>query len=197
MELDIYDFDKTIVPFDSGSLFCLYCMVRYPWIIICLPVIFAAGILMLLKIISFTAFKKTCFMFVPLIPLKKAVKGFWNRHEKQAHSWFLKRERECVVISASPDFLLEEIAERLGFDHLICTKHNRKTGAIIGENCRDGEKVKRFRQQFQNARVADVYSDSLKHDKPIFSLASGQCYHIVKGTPRPFDFKNVYGESSI
>lgn len=194
MEFDIYDFDKTIVPFDSGSLFCLYCMLHYPWIIICLPAIFAAGILMLLKIISFTAFKKTCFMFVPLIPLNKAVKGFWNKHEGQVHSWFFKRERECIVISASPDFLLEEIAERLGFDHLICTRHNRKTGIIIGENCRDDEKVKRFRQQFENAKVIDVYSDSLRHDKPIFSLATGKCYHIIKGTPCPFDFKNVYGE---
>lgn len=194
MEIDIYDFDKTIVPFDSGSLFCLYCLLHYPWIIICLPVILIAGILMVLHIISFTAFKKTCFMFVPLVPLEKAVKRFWNKYEKQVHKWFYNKKRPCVVISASPDFLLNEIAERLNFDYLICTRHNKKNGIIIGENCRDEEKVRRFYEEFKAARVIDVYSDSLKHDKPIFSLAGGQCYHIVNGEICPFNFKDVYGE---
>lgn len=194
MELDIYDFDKTIVPFDSGSLFCLYCAVHYPWIIICLPIILIAGILMLCRAISFTSFKKTCFMFVPLIPLKKAVKGFWDKHEKETHKWFYKRKRQCVVISASPDFLLEEIAKRLDFDYLLCTRHSRKTGAIIGENCRDEEKVRRLYEKFNkdDVKVIDVYSDSLKHDKPIFSLAKGQCYNVVKGELKPFNFNEVY-----
>ncbi len=170
MEMDIYDFDKTIVPFDSGSLFTLYCLLHYPWIIIYLPVIAAAA------------------------PLERAVKGFWNRHEKEVHKWFLKDKRSYVVISASPDFLLKEIAERLGFDHLICTRHSRRSGMIIGENCRDSEKVRRFAEEFPNTRVMDVYSDSIHHDKHIFSLAEGQCYHIVKGVPIPFDYCEMYQE---
>ena len=194
MEIDIYDFDNTIVPFDSGSLFALYCLIHYPWVIICLPVIMIFALLAVLRIINFTAFKKICFMFVPLVPLKKAVNGFWNRHEKQVNKWFYKRKRECVVISASPDFLLEEISKRLSFNFLICTRHNRKTGAIIGENCRGNEKVRLFNEKFPNAKVIDVYSDSLKHDRPIFSLATGQCYHVVKGELEPFDFGEKYAE---
>lgn len=193
METDIYDFDKTIVPFDSGSLFVGYCLLHYPWIIICLPVILAAAILKLFHLISFTQFKKTCFMFVPLVPVKKAARGFWNRHEKEVHKWFYERKRHCVVISASPDFLLEDIAERLGFDALICTRHSSKTGMIIGENCRDAEKVRRFKEEFPNFKVIDVYSDSLRHDKPIFSLAGGQCYQVVKSELVPFEFKDIYG----
>ena len=194
MEIDIYDFDKTLFPFDSGSLFAFYCLLHYPWTIVCLPIIAVGFLLMRLGLISFTNFKKTCFMFVPLIPLNKAVNGFWNRHEKQVHNWFCERKRECVVISASPDFLLEEIARRLPIDNLICTRHSRKSGIIIGENCRDEEKVRRFREIFPDARVIDVYSDSIKHDKPIFSLAEGQCYQVVKGELVPFDFKEKYGE---
>lgn len=194
MEIDVYDFDKTIVPFDSGTLFCLYCFLHYPWIIICLPVIIIAGILMMLHIISFTNFKKTCFMFVPLIPLSKAVKSFWDKYEKRVHPWFYKRNRKCVIISASPDFLLEEIGKRLNFDYLICTRHNKKTGAIIGKNCRGEEKVRRFCRYFEpTVKVIDVYSDSLKHDRAIFSMASGQCFHIINGEQHPFDYKEVYG----
>lgn len=197
MDIDIYDFDKTIVPFDSGSLFCGYCLLHYPYLILLLPiavpVLLIALLLMLTKIISFTDFKKLCFMFVPFIPLKKAVKGFWDKHEHQVHKWFFNRKRYSVVISASPDFLLEEISSRLDFDKLICTRHSKKTGAIIGENCRDEEKVKRLYQEFDKNKinVIDVYSDSIKHDKPIFSLGNN-CYHIVNGEKVPFKFDDVY-----
>lgn len=191
-EVDIYDFDKTIVPFDSGSLFCLFCLIHYPWIIIFLPIILVAGILLLIRIINLTTFKKFCFIFVPLIPLQEAVIKFWDKHEKDVHKWFLNRKRKCVVISASPDFLLNEIAQRLHFDYLICTRHNKKNGCIIGENCFFEEKVRRFREEFGNTKVIDVYSDSLKHDQPIFSLASGQCFHVVKSELVPFEYSKVY-----
>ncbi len=196
MEIDIYDFDKTIVPFDSGSLFIGYCFIHYPWIAVYFPVLIIAALLMILHIISFTKFKKICFMFVALIPLDKAVKGFWDRHEKQVHKWFFDRKRYSVVISASPDFLISEIQKRLGFDKLICTRHNRKTGVIIGENCRDEEKVKRLFSEFNrnDIKVIDVYSDSFTHDRAIFSLAQNKCYHIVKGKRIEFDFNEVYGK---
>ncbi len=197
MQIDIYDFDKTIVPFDSGSRFCIYCLLHYPYLILLLPffapVLLAALLFIKLNIISFTDFKKICFMFVPLIPLDNAVNGFWNRYEKQVHKWFYDRKRYSVVISASPDFLLEEIQKRLGFETLISTRHNRKTGIIMGENCRGVEKVRRLYEVFSkdDIEVIDVYSDSLKHDKPIFSLGKN-CYNIVNGEKFPFIFDEVY-----
>lgn len=193
-QIDIYDFDKTIVPFDSGSLFWGYSMLHYPWIILFLPFQAVLALLMIIRVIDFTIFKKYFFCFVMFIPLKKAVKGFWDRHENQVHKWFLDRKRYCVVISASPDFLLDEIQKRLGFDELICTRHNAKTGAIIGKNCRDEEKVNRLFELYNkdDIEIIDVYSDSIKHDKPIFSLGKN-CYHIVKGKKVPFEFKNIYG----
>ncbi|MBQ9517094.1 MAG: haloacid dehalogenase-like hydrolase [Eubacterium sp.] len=198
MEIDIYDFDKTIVPFDSGTLFVGYCLLHYPWCILWMPVVVAGLVLMLARVITFTQFKRICFMFVPMIPKEKAVKGFWNRHEKQVHGWFkADRKRYSVVISASPDFLLEEIDRRLGFDKLICTRHNPITGAIIGENCRGAEKVRRLYEEFDRdeIKVVDVYSDSLKHDKYIFALAGGKCYHISDGKKHEFNFKDKYRDS--
>lgn len=194
MEIDIYDFDKTLVPFDSGSLFIGYCVLHYPWIIIMIPAILIALLLTAFKIISFTSFKKMCFLFTPMIPLEKAVNGFWNRHEKQLFPWFFERERTAVVISASPDFLLDEIARRAGFDYLICTRHSEKTGAIVGENCRGEEKVRRLYEKFNkdDIKVIDVYSDSYRHDRPIFSLATRNCYHIEGGKRVKFSFSEKY-----
>ena len=194
MKIDIYDFDKTIVPFDSGSLFIIYCALHYPWIILYLPVMLVAFLLVLVKIISFTKFKKTCFMFLPFIPKERAVKGFWDKYEKQVHTWFKDKPRHAVVISASPDFLLKEIGGRLGFDTLICTRHDARTGAIIGENCRGAEKVRRLYEIFDkdSIEIIDVYSDSLKHDKHIFALATNKCYHIVNSKKIAFNYNEKF-----
>lgn len=194
MELDIYDFDKTIVPFESGSRFFIYCLCRYPWLIIHLPLVALSAILLALGAIKMEAFKRLFFGFVKLIPLKRAVSGFWDKNEHLVNSWFRERTRRCVVISASPDFLLGDIAKRLGFDYLICTRYDEKSLKVIGKNCRDGEKVSRLKSELPNVHIVDVYSDSIKHDKAIFSLAAGSCYNIVNGECILFDYNEKYGE---
>lgn len=191
MELDIYDFDHTLFPMDSGSRYYLYCLIHCPWIIIFLPYQIIFCILLITRIINMTAFKRHFFCFMLLVPTQKTVKRFWDKHEKEVFPWFKERKRYTVVISASPDFLLDEISKRLKFDCLICSVHNEKTGKIIGENCRGEEKIHRFHELFPDAKVIDVYSDSLKHDKGIFSLGEN-CFHIVKGEKKPFRFNEVY-----
>lgn len=195
MKIDIYDFDKTIVPFDSGTLFTLYCLVHYPWCIIMLPMMCFGAILLGLGIISFTAFKRFCFLYTKLLPLEKAVCKFWDKYDNKVFGWFKERERYTVVISASPDFLLGEIQKRLGIEKLISTRYDEKR-RIIGENCRDEEKVRRLYEEFDKdeIEVIDVYSDSLSHDKYIFALATGSCYNIVKGERIKFNYSEKYGD---
>ncbi len=194
MEIDIYDFDKTVVPFDSGTLFTVYCMAHYPWCLFWLPVMGCGLLLMLCKVITFTQFKRICFMYWRFVPKQRAVRGFWDKYEDRVHDWFKCRRRTSVIISASPDFLLEEIHQRLGFDKLICTRHNARTGAIIGENCRGAEKVRRLWEAYDKSSVTvvDVYSDSFRHDRPIFALATGQCYHIENGERVAFNYSEQY-----
>ena len=194
MKIDIYDFDKTIIPFDSGAKFIAFCMTRYPWCIIALPRMAIGFLLCKMHIIPFEKMKSNLFHFQYLVP-KNAVKRFWDKYEKSAHSWFNERKRYSVVISASPDFLLNEISERLKFDKLICTKFTPK-GKMISPNCRDEEKVRRLFDELDknDIEIIDVYSDSYSHDKPIFSLATGQCYHIENGERVPFNFNKIYGE---
>ena len=155
------------------------------------------GLLFGLHLISLAQFKKHIFLFVRFVPLKKAVNAFWDKHEKDVFPWFLpeKRVRYTVVISASPDFLLAEIANRLKVDTLLCTRHNAKTGTLLYENCRGEEKVRRFYEAFPDgANVQCVYSDSYRHDRPIFSLGK-QCFHIEQdGARTEFLYSEQYGE---
>ncbi|MCR5040865.1 MAG: haloacid dehalogenase-like hydrolase [Clostridia bacterium] len=196
MEADIYDFDHTLVPFDSGSLFVGYCLLHYPWVAFSLPVIAVGGLLKLTKRITFTQFKRICYSFLWMIPVERAVSGFWDKHEHEVFKWFKYRPRYSIVISASPDFLLEDICKRIGVDCLICTRHSKKTGRIIGKNCRRQEKVDRLYKEFDRdkIKIVDVYSDSLRSDRPIFSLATGKCYNIVSGRKLAFDYKELYNE---
>ena len=196
MEIDIYDFDKTVVPFDSGSTFALFCFLHYPYLVFLFPFYLIDALLFALHIIKLDAFKKHIFCFIRFINLDKAVSAFWNKHEKDVFEWFKKdnRARTSVVISASPDFLLEEIQKRLGFEYLLCTRHDRKNGTLLLKNCRNDEKVRRFNEAFgnQKVKVICVYSDNIKNDRPIFSLGE-KCFHILKdGTRDEFLYSKMY-----
>ena len=147
-EIDVYDFDKTLVPFDSGTKFAFFCALRYPWVALFMPLVGSGALLGICGLLSWKSFKKICFSFMPFIPRDKAVKAFWDKYEGLVFPWFKERQREAVIISASPDFLLCEIQKRLGLEGLICTRHNKKTGKILGENCRSEEKVRRFYEEY-------------------------------------------------
>lgn len=187
-EVDIYDFDKTIFPHDSSSLFVIECFFKYPKTLKHLHKICYFEIKYILHKITLQELKRHVFSFIREIPLETAVKQFWNRHESKINKWYFKSyNRPKIIISASPEFLLTEISERLKFDMLICTRHNRETGEIIGKNCHDIEKVRRFRELYPNAKVINVYSDSLKSDRPIFELGKNR-FLIVKRKPVKLEF---------
>ena len=183
VEVDMYDFDKTAIPFDSQLRYWGYCMLHNPWIILMLPFQFIWGVMMGLKIISVKTCKKVAFWFAIFINNKRNVEKFWDKYEKQIYDWFRpenRNGRKTVLISASPDFLIEEIARRMGVDYCIATTCNKKTYTMIGEICRREEKVVRLKKQLPNIIVKDVYSDSIKSDKYIFNLGE-RCFLATKG----------------
>ena len=57
---------------------------------------------------------------------------------------------KTILLSASPDFYLEEIKEALGFSELICTQTSLKGNEILitGENCFGQNKVARLLEQY-------------------------------------------------
>lgn len=197
-EVDLYDFDKTIVPFDTGTRFTLYCLLHYPWIIITMPVILGAGLLYLLGIIELQKFKNICFCYVAMIPFYHALFGFWKKHQKDIYDWVYERkfDRPFVIVTASPDFLIGEISVRLGAIAMISTHHKISNGRILSPNCKGKEKVRRYLDRIGDLPidVINVYSDSFKSDQPIFSLATGKCYHIENGKPVSFNYSEKYGD---
>ena len=119
---------------------------------------------------------------------EKNVKKYWDKYEKYVYDWFKpeNRKRTTVIISASPDFLIEEIARRMNVDYVICTTHDRKHGIMRSEVCRHAEKVRRFREVLPDAEVMDVYSDSIKSDRYIFALGKRD-FLVTKGKIEEFN----------
>lgn len=179
-KFDLYDFDKTVYPVDSETVFLFYCILHRPYLIILAP-------WLLLNLILFfmgfgDQFKGRCFSFLRFVDGEKMAKEFWKKQKKNIYPIFEpeNRERPVVVCSASPEFFLKPICDEYCVDILIATRMNPKTGRIDGYNCKDKQKPLRLAKTLPNAEFINVYSDSLKNDIHIFELGQ-KCFHAKKG----------------
>ena len=190
--VDIYDFDKTAIPYDSALHYWFWSMAHCPWTLILLPFQLFWGFLMVTKILPVPIFKKIAFNFVSLINTEKTVKKYWDKHQKDIYDFFKPENRDpsrkTVLISASPDFLIEEIARRMKIDYCIASPHSKKNGHLQGQVCRKAEKVRRLNEILQNVEIENVYSDSLDHDRYIFAFGK-HCYLANKGELKEIDFE--------
>lgn len=189
MKINLYDFDKTIYDGDSSTDFFFYSMMKYPKIIIILPKILVAGIGCVLHIISKTKMKETIFSFVKYIPnIDKHIDDFWNTHSMYLKDFYMKKKHDKdIIISASPEFLLNPLKDELGVLNLIASRVDKKTGKFKGDNCHGEEKVKRLNMLYKDYEVIESYSDN-KCDAPILRLAKKQ--YLVKGEQLiPANFK--------
>lgn len=178
--LKIYDFDKTIYDGDASIDFYFYCLRSRPRIIKRLPHQLWHGLLYALRAESKTAFKGHFFIFLrDLDDLEGRVQNFWNGHKKKLKSWYLAQKRsDDLIISASPEFLLLPLMNKLKISHLIATKMETTTGSIDGQNCYGKEKAIRLGHMFPGVVVQEVYTDSLS-DLPLLRLAAKP--YIVRG----------------
>ena len=173
MAMNVYDFDKTISAKDSTACFVRYCALRYPRVLLTLPGTGVAAVGMALRIISKTQFKEYMYRFLRHVPdVDVAVKAFWDGGSCPIHNWYREAHRDDdIVISASPEFLLKPICERLGIRRLIASRVDPQTGKYTGLNCDCAEKARRFRQELPDVVPDKFYSDSVK-DAPMAEISA-------------------------
>jgi phosphatidylglycerophosphatase C len=93
-----------------------------------------------------------------------------------------------LIVTASPEILVEPFARSLGADGLIGTLlkidgKGRLTGALDGENCRGAEKVRRISAQFgTDIALAAAYGDT-SGDREMLQMATVRGYRVFKGKP--------------
>ena len=181
--MNIFDFDGTIHRGDSSVAFYLFCLRKRPYIALLLPVQAAAAILYGLKLIDVTAMKQVFYLYFRLIDTQAMVPVFWEHDRHNILPWYSGiRSESDVLVSASPEFMLEPICRELGISTLIASKVDPLTGRYTGKNCSGQEKVRRFREIFPDAQPENSYYDR-DSDLPLSRLAR-HGFRIVGEEPK-------------
>jgi HAD superfamily phosphoserine phosphatase-like hydrolase len=185
--IDVFDFDHTVYDGDVSLDFYFYSLRKHPSILRYLPGQLWHAFLYLASVNSRTKFKQEFFGFLKgLHDIDVDIKKFWQSHEKNIKPWYSARKHnKDIIISASPEFIIEPMAKKLGTRRLIATRMDKITGSIEGRNCRGVEKVKRLRSEIDNIQINECYSDSLS-DLPLLKLAKEK-YIVKKHAIIPFD----------
>ncbi len=169
--MNVYDFDDTIYNGDSTRDFVKWCMKKHPKALLSLP---RTGIYTLryylFHIGTKTEFKEKMYGFLKACDGERDVERFWAEKLGGIKGFYRETHRDDdVIISASPEFLLKPLEEKLKIT-VIASKVDIHTGEYTGLNCYHAEKVNRFRELYPDSQIDDFYSDSYS-DEPLALLA--------------------------
>ena len=181
--MNIYDFDKTIYNGDSTTHFYFYCVKKQPRVLLWLPYQAWMFFLYIIGIYDKTQFKERFYHFFKSVKnIEQMVEDFWDIHQGGIKKWYLDNQHDDdIVISASPEFLLRPICQRLGIKSLIASRVNLHDGKYDGLNCYGEEKVLRLRAELGDIEYEHFYSDSLS-DAPLAELAKSESYIVLGDT---------------
>ena len=184
--MNVYDFDNTIYQGDSTVDFVLYCWGHDFRTLLSLPRTAVCGLLYLLHIMPKKTFKQNLFhMFVYLDNRAGMLTAFAQSHRDRIKPWYRRvQQPDDLVISASPQFLIERLCREAGIQNVLASPVDFATGRYQGENCHGPEKVRRFREAYGSAGIGCFYSDS-RSDAPLAALAE-KAYLVRGGTLVPW-----------
>lgn len=163
--MNVYDFDKTIYDGDSSIDFYLFNLKKSWNIAFLMPIQLMYGLLYKLRLIDKTAMKQVFYAYFRYIPnMDRRLDEFWEINGGKIKKFYLEMHQDDdVIISASPEFMLEGICKTLNV-HLIGSQVDPKTGKYTGKNCFGAEKVLRFTKLFPDTSIDTFFSDSLSDD---------------------------------
>ena len=180
--MNVYDWDKTIVPYDSTVKFYFYCLLRNPKMLKKLPYQIKGWFLYFTKRIDKTTMKSYFYSFLPEVKnIDLLIENFWDKNIKKVNKWYKDRQKEDdIVISASPYFLIKPACERLNIKTLLASGVDKYSGEITSPNCSSQEKVNAFVAYGGNINeIEQFYSDSY-NDRYMAKLAKKA--YLVKGS---------------
>jgi phosphoserine phosphatase len=178
--VNVYDFDHTIYDGDSTLDFWRFVLAKRPYLAALLPVQAWGVFRYLAGIGSKETMKEHFFRFLRFIPARNMAAQFWERNRRKLKGWYLAQKQDTdVIISASPEFLLEPIVKNVLGCALIASTIDPRTGTYQGKNCYGEEKVARFSAVYGGEKIDNFYSDSWS-DAPLARVAARS--FMVKGS---------------
>ncbi len=189
--MNVYDFDETIYNGDSTKDFLKFLIKKNKKALIYLPNIGFSFTKYILSLNSKENVKESVYQIFSLFDdINKEVIEFWDINQNKIKPFYLKQmKNDDLIISASPQFLLEELCTRLNVN-IIASLVDVKTGKCLSKNCYGDNKVVRFKLLFPNDKINVFYSDSFS-DQPIADI-SEKSFIVKKDDIYPW---NEYEES--
>ncbi len=181
--MNVFDFDNTIYDGESAFDFFVFCARKYPRMIKFFPRVISVVILYKLCRITREGLLDRMEKYDAEIlriagDIRVLVREFWDKNESKIKPYYSKiRRDDDVIISASFDFLLDEIMQRVGIKNCICSKMDLETGRVT-QLCFGDEKVRLFKEAYPDGTVDCFFTDSM-NDLPMTKLAKKS--YIVKG----------------
>ena len=178
--MNVYDFDKTIYDGDSTADFYLFSLKRHKKILTLAPSLLGSVIkFYVFKKGTKTDFKQVMYRFLRYCDIDRDIADFWEINQSKIKKYYMEQKKsDDVIISASPEFLLEPIIKKLDINTLMASRVDKHTGLYDGINCHGKEKVRRFYEVFPEGKIDEFYSDSYS-DTPLAEIADKA--YIVKG----------------
>ena len=195
MKRNVYDFDKTIYLGDSSLDFYLFCVKKHPGVLKALPKTAIYFILYMFGVKTFTIYKEKFFGFLKyLVSVDDLLDEFWDKNSAKIAGYYPKlHKKDDVIISASPEFLLEPICSKLEISNLIASRVDKNNGLFMGINCKGKEKVRRLKEQMPEVVISEFYSDSMV-DAPLANIAD-KAYMVKAGSIIPWsDYQPTFLE---
>ena len=181
--MNVFDFDNTIYDGESAIDFFKFYMRRDPSLIKYAPrVMYALVKYKRGKISIEQALNdyggEVSEYYRRMTSTKQTMCEFWDKHEKKIRPFYKQIQREDdLIISASPEDMLEPICKRLGIKYYIGTAMDPDTCQIT-RLCFRENKVKAYRDIYGDTPIDCFYTDSM-NDAPLIEL-SREAY-LVKG----------------
>lgn len=191
----IYDLDRTVLRKPTFTLFLLWAAWREaPWRLLLLPALAALMIGYALRLYGRDRFKPAAIRLMlgaSISPARATALASdfaaWRvpRDVPPGAAACIARDRaegyRLLMATAAPEFYASAIAEALGFDAIVATRHRRTDDGswlplLDGENCYGTEKARRV-TEWLDANAASgaahirAYSDH-PSDAPTFALAN-------------------------
>ena len=167
--MNVYDFDNTIYDGESTFDFFVYCVGKHPSLLRFLP-----------KVMVVVARYKMCRIskneLLELVAehqreflkiagdMEKLTKGFWDKNIHKIKSFYKDVQKEDdLILTASPELTIKEIAKRLGIKNIVCSKIADETGYVT-RICMRQNKILALKEDFGDVEIDDFYTDSIKND---------------------------------
>ncbi|MBE6828032.1 MAG: hypothetical protein E7514_05395 [Ruminococcaceae bacterium] len=105
------------------------------------------------------------------------IADFWDKNEKKIKPWYSEiRRDDDIIVSGTLDFILDEIASRIGLKNTVTSSVNPETGKFE-RLCFLENKVRYFKERYPDVIIKNFYTDSM-NDKAMMDISEN--VYLVK-----------------